>query len=217
MKKFITLLLVTGLLLPGLPAMAEIANTSENTSEEKIPSPEHIKLYKNIRKVDKSLYGIRIKSSNDTKPNEEKILSLEDVKYFSHIRKVGESLYGIRIDAKAAPVQLTAETLACAKTALGKREDAAIIAYDTYATSIKEALAKRKTDQMAAMEIIDQSARRKALAKALIDFNKARELAVKNRHESIKKAAETFRLETKTCKANIIATEADTLSVDKSL
>lgn len=125
MKKTISLVLVFAFVFAlalQLPVLAEdnnesaptllittsIATTIDETASsslEKIPSPDKMNLYREIKKIGNDLFGIRKASStiikitkNDNKATSslEKIPSPDKMNLYREIRKIGNDLFGIR-------------------------------------------------------------------------------------------------------------------------
>lgn len=69
-----------------------------SSSLEKIPNIESIKDFTNIRRIENSLYGVRIINATLGK---EKIPSLDVLGNYKNIEKIGDSLYGIKIADEA--------------------------------------------------------------------------------------------------------------------
>jgi|GEM_PF-5131984 len=251
MKKTLIAILMAIILVPGLAlsVRAEVEETnveatvtiqatesqdSEEVEEQRIPSPESMKNFKQIRRVGNALYGVPKNSNNEDRPGmkpnkeektemknvsgaEEKILSLDDVQYFTKIRKVGNALYGVRITAKAgSSTTLTAEAKACLKTALTKKDSAIITAFDTYTASAKLAMQTRMTAISTALDISNNAERVKAMNSAIQAHKKARDEANRLHRSSVKQASETYRTELKACRVS--ATQGlDTTELDSAL
>lgn len=127
MKKTISLALVFSFIFAlavQMPVLAEDATSSANvisaqvnqeassstTDLEKIPSPEHINYFKEIKKIGSSLFGIKkseteiekIKQRNTESVKAtsteglEKISSPEHMNLFEKIKKVGKDLFGVK-------------------------------------------------------------------------------------------------------------------------
>jgi len=127
MKKTISLALVFSFIFAlalQLPVLAEDATSSADvisaqinqeasssaTDLEKIPSPEHINYFKEIKKIGSSLFGIKkseaeiekIKQHNAESIKEisteglEKISSPEHISLFEKIKKIGKDLFGVK-------------------------------------------------------------------------------------------------------------------------
>lgn len=123
MKKTISLALVFSFvfaLAVQMPVLAEDATSSADvisatttkeisgstTNLEKIPSPEHINYFKEIKKIGSSLFGIKkseaeinkIKQNNQatSTANLEKIPAPEHMSLFEKITKIGQDLFGVR-------------------------------------------------------------------------------------------------------------------------
>jgi len=101
-------------------AFVSNANTGSSTME-KIPSPDQIKNFRMIKKVEGSLYGVRLQKpeksekpeikkeemkkenntvSSSTKAELEKILTPQFINLYEKIQKIGNSLWGVRKDKK---------------------------------------------------------------------------------------------------------------------
>ncbi|NCN25225.1 hypothetical protein COT94_04010 [Candidatus Falkowbacteria bacterium CG10_big_fil_rev_8_21_14_0_10_37_14] len=214
--------------------------------EEKIPNPGEIKNFTRIKKVGNALYGIRrvnsmINNSREQRldnnsrqgslltdkqrevnhdnlvnnATEEKILSLEDVRYFTKIRKIGTSLYGIRMNIQGATV-ISADAIACVKTAMIKKDRAVLDAFDAYISTTLDSMATRSSAQLDALDITVNADRAKAMNAAIIANKKAKEEASRLRNQSVKTANDTYKTDLKSCRVNI-GDDLDTSVVDSSL
>ena len=96
--------------------------------------------------------------------------------------------------------QTTAQNLACVQTAVDKREAAVGTAYDTYTTSIKTALATRKTALHNAWGVSEAKTRRLAIRDAWSAFRKSHKDARAAWHTARRSAWKTFETERRACK-----------------
>ena len=94
---------------------------------------------------------------------------------------------------------LTAEQLACVKTAVEKRENSLIATLDSFYASMKAAFETRKTELLAAWTITDGKERRKARIEAWKKFTKTVKESKKTHQSARKEAWKTFEQEAKSC------------------
>ena len=95
---------------------------------------------------------------------------------------------------------LTAEQLACVKTAVEKRENSLIATLDSFYASMKAAFETRKTELLAAWSITDGKERRKARTEAWKKFNKTFKDSLKKHRADRAAAWRTFEQDARNCK-----------------
>jgi hypothetical protein len=114
----------------------------------------------------------------------------------------------IAITAMAATKNATSTTnLSCVKTAVEKRENAIISAYDKLATDMKAALEKRKNALIQAWGISDAKARRAARLAVWKTYKIDQLTARKTNREAIKNAWQQFYTDGKACKVEVQGAE----------
>lgn len=99
--------------------------------------------------------------------------------------------------------------LACAQTAVEKRDNAIISAFDTFSASAKAALQSRKDALKAAWAITDRKARRAAIKKAWNDFTAAIKTARKTLNSARKAAWTQYAKDLKDCRSRGTVTTED--------
>ncbi len=200
MKKIIALTLLLALsfsIFTFIPARAEnnddaqavvtsvnttayISNTGAGSSTmEKIPSPDQIKNFRMIKKVDGSLYGIRLQNqeklemkkegnamSSSTKAELEKILTPQLISLYEKIQKIGSSLWGVKKEMKGEikkeepkPVVkyrvVTADMLTCVTAAIDKKDTAVKSNLAATTELINVAIGARSECQKTALQTIE--------------------------------------------------------------
>lgn len=107
--------------------------------------------------------------------------------------------------------------LACVGTAVEKRENAIITAFDTENSAIKVALIARKDALKAAWAITDQKARQTTIKKAWSDFAVVAKKAKTQLRKDREAAWKTFREDIKACKATNAVSEESAKGIENSL
>jgi len=97
--------------------------------------------------------------------------------------------------------------IACMKTAVEKRENALLSAYDTYAGKIKTARETRKTDLLAAWSIQDPKERHAAIKAAWEKYHQSVLTARTEWNQSRKTIWIQFYQDAKNCKASAVETQ----------
>lgn len=234
MKKNISLVLALTFIFAAvlqLPVLAEdsleaetpklkITTTSLTTSSlEKIPSPDKINLYNQIKKIGTDLFGIRKASStianiqkNDTKKATstitarieelkkaglEKISSLDQIKSFEKITKVGNDLFGIKKKEANVLPTMTAELITCASAAIDTKDTSISAAFTTANSEITSAISTRGTCQKAALALTSE--REEAIKKCNKAFQETTKTANDKIKKSQKEAWETYKNSLKAC------------------
>ena len=103
--------------------------------------------------------------------------------------------------AQEEPISSAVTDIACMRTAVEKRENALISAYDTYTVKIKAAREAKKTALLAAWNIQDAKQRKEAIKQALKTFQESSKAAWKEFLTSKKTAWAQFEQDRKNCKA----------------
>ena len=91
--------------------------------------------------------------------------------------------------------------LACMQTAVEKRDNAMIAAQDAYSASWKTALQTRRDELKAAWGIQDKKQREEAIRAAWKKFRESRKTGRENFRTARKNAWNTFKTDSKACKA----------------
>ena len=97
--------------------------------------------------------------------------------------------------------------IACMKTAVEKRENALLSAYDTYVGKIKTAHETRKTDLLAAWSIQDPKERHTAVKNAWDKYRQSVKTATTEWNQSQRTIWTQFVQEAKNCKASAVETQ----------
>jgi len=97
--------------------------------------------------------------------------------------------------------------IACMKTAVEKRENALLSAYDVYAGKLKTARETRKTDLLAAWSIQDPKERQTAVKSAWDKFRQSVKTATIEWNQSKKTIWIQFAQDAKSCKASAVETQ----------
>jgi len=97
--------------------------------------------------------------------------------------------------------------IACMKTAVEKRENALLSAYDTYVGKIKTAHETRKTDLLAAWSIQDPKERHTAIKAAWDKYRQSVKTATTEWNQSRRTIWTQFVQEAKNCKASAVETQ----------
>lgn len=104
-------------------------------------------------------------------------------------------------EATPTPSTTPAVDLACMQTAVEKRDNAIIAAWDTLSTSIKTALQTRRDALKAAWGISDKKERAKAIKQAWTDFRKTKKESARTFNRARKAAWKQFRADANACRA----------------
>ncbi|MGC9049109.1 MAG: peptidoglycan-binding domain-containing protein [Patescibacteria group bacterium] len=97
--------------------------------------------------------------------------------------------------------------IACMKTAVEKRENALLSAYDVYSDKLKTARETRKTDLLAAWSIQDPKERYMAIQAAWDKFRKSIKTATVEWNQSRKTIWVQFARDAKNCRASAVETQ----------
>jgi len=188
------------------------ATSTATTTLEKIPSPAHIDLFKEIKKIGDALFGVRKASSTievkaTTTPNKlERIASLEQTKLFEKITKIGKDLFGIRKGGalKTLPT-MTTELITCSSAAIDTKDTAISAALSAASSDIAAAITARGTCQKAALAAGSE------VQGSLNKCNKAFQEAAKVANDKAKTAQQdiwtTYKASLKTCSTTASTTE----------
>jgi hypothetical protein len=145
---------------------------------EKIPSPEHINLYNQIKKIGSDLFGIRKASStiNNIQKNEdkkatttpnivekkinelkkaglEKITSLDHLNLFEKVTKIGNDLFGLKKKGAMVLPTMTPELIACTSAAIDAKDASVNISITASVAEITAAIDARGVCQKAALAL----------------------------------------------------------------
>lgn len=104
-------------------------------------------------------------------------------------------------NATPTPPTTTGVNLACMQTAVEKRDNAIISAWDALTASIKTALSVRRDALKAAWGISDKRERRDAIRKAWTDFKNTKKEASRAFNQARKDAWKQFKTDARACKA----------------
>lgn len=171
---------------PEKPEPKSDATSSGEGKRVKIPSPEQIKFFQDIKKIGNSLFGIMKKNANmngttpslenkSTEPTmtngttgeqqTEKILSPDMIKFYTAIKKIGTSLFGVRKDgtgpknvAPKAHHIVTAEESACVIAAIKAKDQTVVDGKTAETTAFNAAVVARTDCQTAALGTTDGQA-----------------------------------------------------------
>lgn len=228
MKKTISIVLALTFvfaLMLQLPVLANdgMGKFAKSTSSlEKIPSPDKINLYREIKKIGNDLFGIKKASGtiykitkNDEQKAEvskndlekkiseikkaglEKITSLDQVKLFEKVTKVGNDLFGIKKPGVMILPKMTPEMITCTATAIDAKDTSINISLTNSATEVTAAIDARGTCQKAALALSDGQ------NDALKTCNKTFQTSAKAAYEKARKAQqeawETYKTSLKSC------------------
>lgn len=202
MKKTISLVLVFAFIFSlswQFPVFA-----SETSTLEKIPAPDKIRLYNQIKKVGNDLFGVK-KTNLVASSTLEKIISLDQVKFFDKVTKIGNDLFGIKKkNLVSLPVMSTA-LLACISEAIDEKDSSISISFTDAATATTIAIEDRGTCQKTALQI--STGKEEALKKCNQNF----QLATKTANEKAKRAQQeawsVYKTDLKACARNANANE----------
>lgn len=167
----------------------EVNSTSEQAKLEKILTPDQIKYYHNIRKIDSSLWGIK-------KENAEKV----EVKTIKTERKPA-----IKIDPEIANCVKTAidKKDTGLKTALSAHNLAIITAIDVRTACQKAALAETSAESQQTTNKLCASTYQSTIRDNQLTLSRAKEANWK-----------TFTTDLKACKTNSTSTNADPITLE---
>ncbi len=107
--------------------------------------------------------------------------------------------------------------LACAQTAVAKREAALATAVDAYYTSMKSAMTTRAAALSAAWGQTDASARETAIRAAHTAFRTSAKTATATVRTARKEAWKTFKADAKACKMSVPKAESDAEKTDAAM
>lgn len=151
---------------------------------EKILSPEYIKYFNIIKKVDNALFGTRkatstlpVTSSLEKNPVQENHPILEKIEHpglisqFEKIQKIGTALWGIKKKATSTPFIIAPEVADCVAKAIDVKDKALMERVTTAAAELNVALSARSTCQQSALTA--SSTPREILNSCVKTFNEA--------------------------------------------
>jgi hypothetical protein len=257
MKKTISLVLVFAFILAlavKLPALADDASgtpmlisanpeaTSTATSTEfrqpepkngtstleKIPSPAHINLFNQIKKIGNDLFGIRKSTSTPTStleikkatstPNAidkkiedlkkaglEKITSLENLGLFEKITKIGKDLFGIKKKGAMILPTMTPDLITCTSAAIDAKDVSINISLTNSTTDVTTAIDARGVCQKAALALA--SGNEDAIKACNKNFQDAVKAANDKAKASQKTTWDAYTVSLKACSATASTTE----------
>lgn len=244
MKKTISLVLVFAFVFAlalQLPALAEdnseatstatltatsvAATSTATTSLEKIPSPDKINLFNQIKKIGTDLFGVRKATSTILKIESnqgvatstiakkvaaaqkaglEKITSIDQVKFFEKITKIGNDLFGIKKKGANVLPAMSSSTIACVSAVIDAKDTKINEALTTATSEITAAITARGTCQKAALALT--SGREDAIQTC----NKAFQNAIKTANNKAKKSQNdiwtSYKTSLKACSATASST-----------
>jgi len=123
------------------------------------------------------------------------------------------ALLGAILSLALSTTAFAALDTSCMVTAVDKREDAIISAWDTYAANYKAALETRQTALLAAWTDTNKATRRAAVRNAWRNFRKSRRATWRTRRSAILSAWRQFKTDRIACGAQS-ADESGTQSED---
>lgn len=217
---------------------------NDNQDLQRIPSPDQIKNFQNIKKVGNALMGKpkdqrgsnpgkpkgeKPANASSTKPRGEKppkgvgtstlekISHPNEIKNFEKVQKIGSTLYGVRKGgAQKPPVYVTPEALACVKAAIDKKDLAEKSVVTSRGEKVFAAIDARNTCQKAALD--------KTTAKEQGAANKICAESFKSSMEEINTSMEatktsnwtTYNADLKSCSAlqTTTTTSANTIAIE---
>jgi len=194
----------------------------EMSGMERIPSPDKINLFTQIKKVGKDLFGIRKSSStianiqkNDDKKASsttnvlvkkleeakklglEKIVSLEQVKFFDKITKVGNDLFGIKKPGTYVLPALSTEQQTCVAAAIDAKDAKTSETITTNASEVTAAITARGICHKAAISLT--SGREEAVKACNKSFQESVKAAAEKVKTTQKSTWEAYRTSLKEC------------------
>jgi len=206
------------------PRTGELRPTStppvKSTSTlERIPSPAHINLFEQIKKIGNDLFGIK-KATNTTtqlttstpsaiekkisdlkKAGLEKIASLDQTKLFDKITKIGKDLFGIKKSGINVLPTMTPEIVTCTSAAIDAKDTSISTALSTSASDITAAITARGTCQKTALALTS------GVGDAIKVCNTTFQDAVKTANDKVKTTQkntwDTYKTSLKTCSAGL--------------
>lgn len=107
--------------------------------------------------------------------------------------------------------------LVCMQTAVAKRDDAVMAAWDAYGAAVKAALVKRKTALVDAWKLEDRKVRRETLKSAWKTWRAERDAARKAWAAARKSAWKQYHADRKACAGQPVTDDASTEAQDASL
>ncbi|MFA6995414.1 MAG: hypothetical protein WC249_03350 [Patescibacteria group bacterium] len=189
---------------------------------EKISSPELIKLYENIRKIDNSLWGVKksgdkkdltststapVVSGNDQQL--EKISAPALINLYEKIKKIGNALWGVKkveennniLKPVVSFITVPAEISSCVQSAIEAKDQAAMTELTAVASRFNAVISERSTCQQAAVG--STSNQKLAVEECVKVFQTSREQVKKEAQQSQQETWNTYRNSLKICQKNI--------------
>lgn len=213
-----------------------------SSTMEKIPSPDQIKNFRMIKKVEGSLYGVRLQKpeksektekpemkkegnamSSSTKAELEKILTPQLISLYEKIQKIGDSLWGFKKDNKTEikkedvkPIfkyrVVTADMSACVSAAIDKKDLAVKARVTLTGEDINTAIGVRGTCQKTALQTIENQ--QVNVRKCTENFQmKHKEIAEKAKTEQ-KIIWQAYEADLKACAPVTTATSTDKFMIE---
>jgi hypothetical protein len=181
-----------------------VSDSNSSTTLEKILSPEQIKDFKIMKKEGLTLYGIKIKKSENATgtlkikaATEEagsstlaKIAGPWELSLFEKIKKIGTALWGYKKETveHLGTINLTPEVIACFKAAIDKKDSAVKVSVTDTSAELIIALDSRNLCQKTALDLTAKAEIIKAFKVCKQDFNQvvkdSRLKAKKSRQEA---------------------------------
>lgn len=189
---------------------------------EKISSPELIKLYENIRKIDNSLWGVKkgedkkdsvntssVPVVSETGQQLEKISAPTLINLYEKIKKVGNALWGVKKveenDSAVKPpisfVTVTSDIAVCVSSAIKSKDQAVMAEVTAAASNLNAAISTRSICQQAAIN--STSDQKLAVEECAKVFQTSREQIKEDAQQSQKEIWNTYRNSLKVCQNNI--------------
>ncbi len=218
--------------IPAAPAAkpaekrADPAAAGVNPKLIKIPAPEYLKYFRDIKKVGDSLYGIvkngvsdamtaapqvsdasaTEKSLDSLASRVEKILSPEMIKNYMVVKKEGNALFGVKLSdlpsilKGAVPVKraaVSSEQAGCVIDAIKAKDTAVSASIETHAASLRAAVSARTSCQSAALGAVEGQG--EALAACVSAFVKSSKAAKEDLSKARETAWSAYRTALKAC------------------
>jgi len=128
----------------------------------------------------------------------------------------GTSILSLALAVLLVSPAWAAPDTACMVTAVEKRDNAVISAWDTFSATIKSALETRRDSLKAAWTDANQSTRRASIKQTWRTYRNSRKSAWRTRRSAIFSAWRTFKAERNACGA-AAADEVGTQAIDLSV
>jgi hypothetical protein len=215
------------LMMTAFVMSTSVVLADESTVElEKIPSPDKIREYENIKKEGNSLWGIKKEAAkkmremenemkkklqetnkeinkklNEISSELEKIPSPDKIKEYSNIKKEGNSLWGVKKVKTNKPLVrqtvITAEAVACVSSAIDAKDLAITERIALASSELKTAITARSTCQKEAIKSTDKQ--EESLKKCVETFQETNKLIIENSKKVRETAWSEYKKSLSTC------------------